>query len=495
MMTGQSDLRVGSAIFEGLLRYNPTNAAPVPGLAESWMVSPDGRTYAFRLRDNLRWSTGEPLTAEDVVYSWRRLLDPRTGSPYAGVLFYVDNGEAYHTGLVKDPELLGVRALDAQQVQVRLVEPTPFFLNLCAFPTLAVVPRQAIERHGDRWLLVHPVPSSGAYELVSWRLNDRIRLRRNPRYWDTASTRSEVVDLLPCVNASTALNLYETGAADIVWDKNLVPADLLDVLLKRPDFHVHPSLGTYFIRFNVTRKPFDDPRVRQAFAMATDKRRIVEKITRGGESVARSYTPPHVSGYEPPVGLDRDPETARRLLAEAGFPNGRGFPAFDYLFDTTSRLQEQIAIELQAMWQAELGVRAELRKLEWKAYLVAQSRLDYDLCRSSWIADYDDPSTFLDMFMSHNGNNRTGWAHPAYDALLREANAELDPLRRRQVLRAAETLLVQEEAPILPLYFYNGLSYYDSNRIEGIFSNPLAEHPIRAIARRAPETAPGANVR
>ena len=486
LMTGQADLRIGLAVFEGLTRFNPTNAAPTPGLAERWEVSPDGLTYTFHLRSDAVWSTGEPITADDVVYSWRRVLNPATASEYAGLLFYMKNGEAFNAGAIRDPAQVGVSALDARTVRVELQNPTPFFLDLCGTPTLAVMPRRAIEQHVDRWLSARPVPASGAYCLEAWRVNDRIRLRKNPRYWDAANTRSEIVDLLPCANANTALNLYTSGAVDVVWDKNLVPAELLDVLLQRPDFHSYPMLGTYFLRFNVTRAPFHDRRVRMAFALAVDKRRIVDKITRGGERIASAYTPPGVPGYEPPAGLPLDPGRARDLLARAGFPGGRGFPACDYLCDTTSRLHEQIAIELQAMWERELGIRVTLRKMEWKTFLVAQRDLAYDLCRSSWIGDYNDPNTFLDMFMSRNGNNRTGWKHEPYDRLLREANAQLDPAGRLAFLREAETLLVREEVPIVPLYFYAGLEYYNADRIHGIFANVRAEHPLRAIWKSAP---------
>src|SRR5256886_6718426 len=297
LLTGQADGRVALELFEGLTRYDPTNAAPIPGLAESWEISPDGRVYTFHLRPNALWSSGEPITARDFVYSWLRVLNPGTASEYAGALFYLKNGEEYCSGNLKDASQVGVKAMDDHTLRVELKNPTHFFRDLCALQTLRVVPRQAIEKHGDRWLMMRPVPCSGAYELVEWRVNDRIRLRKNPRYWDAKHTRSEIVDLLPCASANTALNLYETGAADVVWDKNLVPVELLDVLLKRPDFHSFSYLGTYFIRFNVTRKPFDDPRVRQALALVIDKRRIVEKFTKGGERAASSYTPPGIPGY------------------------------------------------------------------------------------------------------------------------------------------------------------------------------------------------------
>jgi len=437
VVTGEADGRVALELFGGLTRYDPTNAAPVPDLAEAWEISQDGKVYSFHLRANAVWSTGEPITADDFVYSWRRVLDPATACEYAGQLFYLKNGEAYNAGRIKDPSQVGVKALDDHLLRVELIHPTAFFINLCTYVTLRVVPRQAIAKHGDRWLTTQPVPCSGPYRLVSWRINDRIRLQKNARYWDAANTRSETVDLLPCISANTALNLYETDAVDIVWDKNLVPVELLDILLKRPDFHSFPYLGTYFIRFNVTRKPFDDPRVRKALALTLDKKRIVEKITQGGEQVASSYTPRGIPGYDAPEGLGYDPVLARQLLGQAGFPGGRGFPSFVYLCDTTSRLHEQIAIELQNMWQRELGIQLEIRRMEWKTYLRAQAELDYDVCRSSWIGDYNDANTFLDMFMSNNGNNRTGWKNDRYDALLREANAQLDPARRAQQLQQA----------------------------------------------------------
>ena len=481
VITGQADGRVVLSLFEGLTRYNPTNAAALPGLAERWDVSADGRAYTFHLRPALAWSTGEPLTAHDFEYSWRRILDPGVACEYAGLLFYVKNGEAFAAGALDDPAQLGFRAVDDTTFQVELAHPTPFFLELCAFPTLAAVPRQAIEKHGDRWLTAHSVPVSGSYELVSWRINDRIRLRKNRRYWDAANTRTGLVDLLPCVNANTALNLYCTGEADIVWDKNLVPAELLDVLLRRPDFHTFPYLGTYFIRFNVKKGPLADPRVRKAFALVIDKERIVERITRGGEKVADAHTPRILPGYSPPEGLGYNPPEASRLLADAGFPGGDGFPSMRFLLDTTSKLHEQIAVELQQMWKEGLGVHVELRKLEWKAYLRAQSELDYDLSRSSWIGDYNDPSTFLDMFMSNNGNNRTGWESAEYDELMHKANSELDVSTREGMLQAAETILIRKEVPVIPLYTYVGMEYFDATKIHGIHPNIRGEHPLRTI--------------
>jgi oligopeptide transport system substrate-binding protein len=352
---------------------------------------------------------------------------------------------------------------------------------------VGVVPQQTIERLGDHWLMAKPLPVSGPYELGYWRLNDKIRLKKNPRYWDATNTQSQIIDLLPVGSPNPALDLYESGQADIVWDKEDVPGQLLDVLIRRPDFHVFSYLGDYFIRFNVTRKPFDDPRVRQALALAIDKDRIVKKITRAGEQPASHLVPDGTANYTPPEGLGYNPARARKLLAEAGYPGGRGFPRFDYVFSAPGgggdKIHENIAVELQQMWRDELGVEMNLRPLEAKIFYGAQARLDFDLSRSSWIGDYDDANTFLEMFTSDDGNNRTGWKNPRFDALIREANRQTNLVERARLFQQAETILVKDEVPIIPLYFYVGINYFDTNRIRGVYENILDDHPLQAIRK------------
>jgi oligopeptide transport system substrate-binding protein len=365
-----------------------------------------------------------------------------------------------------------------------------FFLDLCCFPALAIVPQQAIAKHGDRWVTTLPLPSSGPYELVAWRLNDRIRLRKNPRYWAAERTRSETIDLLPTGSPNTALNLYETGAADVIWDKDLVPMELMDTLRHRPDCHKFDFLGTLFYRFNVTRRPLMDPRVRQAFALATDRQRIVSKLTFGGEKPTSHFVPDGVPNYQPPDGLSFDPAQARRLLAEAGYPDGKGFPRLQYTYYASagggSQMQGKIAIELQQMWKAALGVEIGLRQIERKIFYNAQSRLDYDLCASSWVGDYNDANTFLDMFMSESGNNRTGWRNTQYDALIQTANRSADTPVRADLFRKAETLLISEEVPIVPIYFYAGFMMFRDQEIRGIYPNLLDEHPLQDVWKISP---------
>jgi oligopeptide transport system substrate-binding protein len=396
------------------------------------------------------------------------------------------NAEAFNKGRIKDPSLVGVRAPDKFTVRVELNHPTSFFLDICAMPLTYIVPRQAIEKYGDRWLMKRPLPVSGPYELVYWRLNDKVRLKKNPRYWDAAHTQSETIDILPVGSANVALDLYEAGQADIVWDAQLIPAHLLDILLKRPDFHTFNYLGTYFVRFNVTQKPFDDPRVRKAFAQATDKERIVKKITKGGEIPASHLVPNGTANYQSPDGLGYDPASARQLLAEAGYPGGRGFPRVEYLFNAPAsgeKIHENVAVELQQMWRDQLGVELDLRQVEAKTFWGMQTRLEYQISRSSWIGDYNDANTFLGMFTSNDGNNRTGWKNPEYDSLIEKANEQTDLTEREKLFQQAESILVRDETPIIPLYFYVGINYFDTNKIRGIYENILDEHPLQTLQK------------
>ncbi len=486
LATGVEDLRVLPGLFEGLARYDPASGRAIAGLAEKWEISADGRVYTFHLRDKLFWSPGQPITAEDVVYSWRRVLDPSTASEYAGQLYYLKNAESYNNGSLKDPAQVGVHALDARTVRVELNNPTPFFLDLCAFQTLAVVPRQVIARYGGQWMRASPLPTSGPYLLDSWRLNYKIRLRKNPFYWDAANTKSEVIDYLSVSAPNTALNLYQAGQADVIWDVATIPNELLPELKKRADYHTFPTLGTYFFRFNTTQKPFHDARVRRALALAIDKQRLVARFLHNGETVASHLVPDGAANYQPVAGLGYDPPLARRLLAEAGFPGGQGFPRFHYLIDASGgggRIHEQLAVELQHMWEAQLGVHVELVQMEKKVYLAAQNRLDYDLARSTWIGDYNDPNTFLDLFRSNNGNNRTGWKNDRYDNLISQANRQTDAATRTALLQQAETILVRDELPIVPLYFYAGFLYFNPARIKGIYPNIIDDHPPNYISK------------
>ncbi len=514
ILTGQGDGRVAAALFEGFTRFDPKDGRAIPGLAESWEISPDAKRYTFHLRTNLQWSTGQPITADDFVWSWNHAVLPETGADYAGFFFYVRHGQAWVTATNRAHlPPLGIHAITPYSVEVELENPTPFFPELCAMRVMCVVPRFWMEQHGDQWIRTAPVPCSGAYQLEYWRPNDRIRLRKNPRYWDASNVQMEIVDMLPGDSATTAVNLFLTGAVDFIADKNSIPTELYDRLADDPRFLRFPYLGNYFMRFNTTRGPFKDPRVRKAIALVIDKRRLVDRITRLGETPASGLVPPGVPGYAAPPGagqnaldawnsganpvecekayqtaLAANVDLARQLLVQAGYPQGRGFPSFTYMFNAGggggARMHEQIGVEVQSMLKSQLGLSMELRPVEWKTYLTDMSRLNYDMIRGSWIGDYADPTTFLDCFTADNGNNRTGWRNAQYDGWLAKAAATSAIGDRRKLLQQAESLLVAEEVPIIPLYYYNGMMAFDPKKFHGIYPTLTDEHPLWAISRR-----------
>ena len=482
IITGQPEGRVVNALFEGLCAYDE-NGQAVPGVAERWEVSPDGKTYSFHLRPDAKWSDGSPLTAEDFVASWKRTLTPSTGSQYNYQLYPIKHAQAFAEGKLTDFGQVGVHAADPHTLVVELENPTPYFIQLCAFPTLHPLPVSLIEKLGDDWVKPGNLVGNGAYALESWRINDKIRLRKNPHYWDRANVALETIDVLPISDANVAFNFYASGLADLLMDKGLAPPALLEDLKKREDFHAAPFLGIYFLRYNCSKGPFTDERVRRAFSLAVDKTRIVEKITRAGELAAPGFVPPGIPGYEGTPGLAFDPAEAKRLLAEAGYPDGKGFPNASYLY-SKSELNEAIAVELQSMWRETLGVNVNLARQEWKVYLNSLSLLDYDIARSSWVGDYPDPNTFLDMFLTGGGNNRTGWSSADYDRLIAVAACELNPAQRFAILRQAEDLLVQKAVPVCPIYYYVGIQLYDPEKLGGIKANVLDEHPLRRIYRK-----------
>lgn len=476
--TDQVSMRISESLFEGLCRN--TGGKPEPAVAERWEVSEDKKRYVFFLRANAVWSNGDPVTAQDFVRSWERVLNPKTASDYAPQLFPLVNAKAYNESKITDFTQVGVKALDARTLECVLENPIPYWIDLCAFLTLAPVHGPTLEKYGDAWIKPGNLIGNGPYVLESWRIDDHIRLRKSPNYWGAQGVRMQTVDVLPISEANTALNYFLTDQADLLMDKGMVQPSLAPKLKEQDYFHTGPFLGTWFIRVNTKKPPFDNPKVRLAFAYAVDRKRIVEKITQFGEPQAFSLTPPGTGqNYTPPPGPGYDPEKARALLAEAGYPGGRGFPRVEYLH-LPMLVEQNIAVELQAMWQKTLGVTVNLDKKEQKIWLSAMRELSYDLCRSSWVGDYNDPNTFLEMFTIGNGNNRTGWESPAYDQFIAQAAAEADPAKRNGIFAEAEKLLISEATPIIPVYHYVGIQFRRSN-LKGVQANLIDNHPFRAM--------------
>ena len=482
VITGQPEGRIVNALFEGLTTFD-ASARPGPGMAESWTISDDKRVYTFKIRAEAKWSDGRPLTAQDFVNSWHRTLSPETAASYNYQLFYIKNAQPFAEGKITDFNEVGVKALNERTLEVTLESPTSFFLDLCATPPLAPVPLKTIEKFGDNWVKPGQIVTNGAYQLEAWRINDKIRLKKNSYYWNAKNVDLEMIDALPISKATVAFNFYASGLADLIMDKNLTPNSLMEELKKRPDFHVSPVLSIYFLRFNCTKPPFNDVRVRRAFSQAIDKKLIVQKITRAGELPATSFVPPGLSGYVSPTAEPYDVEAARKLLAEAGFAKGDGFPFTSFLYNESDQ-NESIAVELESMWRKNLEVEINLARQEWKVYLNSLSTFDYGVARSSWVGDYPDANTFLDMFVTGNGNNRTGWSDPNYDRLIAEAARETDPGRRFEILKKAENILINEQVPVCPLYYFVGIQLFDPAKWGGIEPNVLDEHPLKAIHRK-----------
>lgn len=480
IVTDQVSMRVASALFEGLCRNNE-EGKPEPGVAERWEESPDKKTYTFHLRADAKWSNGDAVTARDFVYSWRRVLEPATAADYATQLYILRGARAFNEGTNSDFGAVGVRAIDERTLEVVLENPTPYFIDLCAFPTLAPVHEATLTAHKSAWVKPQNVVGNGPYLLNEWLLDDRIELKKSPGYWDAANVKMRTIDVLPISDPNTALNYFLTGQADLLADKATVPVSLASKLCQQPWFHTGPFLGTWFIRFNVTKPPFNDPRVRHALSLAIDKKRITEKITQLGERTAFALVPPGAgAGYQPPKGDDFDPQKARELLAQAGFPEGRGFPLMEYLH-ITPLVEQNIAVELQAMWEENLHIKVSLAKQEQKMWLASMRDLSYQTMRSSWVGDYNDPNTFLEMFTTGNGNNRTGWASAEYDKLIAEAAREPDVRKRNAIFHRAETMLIVDEAVILPVYYYVGVQFAHKDKLGGVQTNLIDDHPFRCM--------------
>lgn len=479
IVTGQSDGRLVSDLFEGLIRFNRLGQVE-PGVASSWDISPNQCTYTFHLRPEARWSDGKEVTASDFVASWQRMLLPETAAPYSDQLFIIRGAEDF--ALEKAPfSGVEMRALNDQTLQVTLVHPTAYFLQLCALWSFFPVRIDLIDHYGDDWIKPEHMISNGPYILSQWRINDKIVLKKNPFYWDASHVALRIIDILPISQANVAYNFYAARQADLIMDRPSVV--LLDELKKKEDFHISPYLGIRFIRFNCSRAPFNDPRVRQAFALVIDRHRLTEKITRAGELAAESFVPTGIPGYEPTKGLGYHPDLARKLLAQAGYPGGKNFPLTNYLY-SEDEMNEGLAVELQSMWRKELGISILLERREWKVYLGSMNQLDYGMAISNWIGDYADPNTFLDLFVSGGGNNRTGWSFKSYDHILHEASLEKNPKKRLTLLHDAEEILVCKKVPITPLFFDLGIQIYHPKELGGIEPNLLDIHQLSQMYRK-----------
>ena len=457
--TGTPEHNIQTAIFEGLVIQDPETLQPKPGVADSWNVSDDGKTYHFHIRANARWSNGDKLVAQDFVDTWRRGLMPALANQWASYLFVIENAEAFYRGDIKEFEKVGVKALGEDVLEIRLANNTPYFLQLLNHNSMyplhikTILKFGAIDERSTQWTKAKNFVGNGPFVLTEWTPQKVVIVKKNPHYWDVANVKLKEIHFYPIQSEVSAERSYRAGQVHL-FDK--LPKEKIAHYKsnKDPAHRTFPMYGTYFYRFNTTIKPFNDIRVRKALAYSLDRESIVKNVIKGGELAAYTLTPPNPKGYTSRSQIPYDPDAARQLLAEAGYPNGAGFPKIKLLYNTLEAHQK-IAVAIQQMWKNSLGIEIQLENQEWKTFLDNQRTMNYELCRASWIGDYIDPDTFLQLFITDGGNNETGWSNAEYDQLIRRAASSNNEPERFEFFQRAEKILT-EEVPIIPLYTYVG---------------------------------------
>lgn len=467
LATDGTSINVINNIMEGLTQFSK-DFTPEPDLAESWEVSEDGKTYTFKIREGVKWTDGKPLTAGDFEYSWKRILNPETGGDYAYSLYDVENAEEYNTGKITDADMVGVRALDDRTLEVKLRRPASYFPSMLAFITTFPQRKDVIEKHGQEWTDPANIVSLGPYALTSWRHHDNIVLTENPGYWGE-KPRIKRVKLIMNENPSSALAQYEAGELDYADSKSIPPLEV-PRLKDLPDFRTTLQFRGNYIAFNVEKPPFDNPLVRKAFAASIDRDSIVSLI-QGAGITTKSWIPKNMLGYNPDIGIDFNPEQARKWLAEAGYPDGKGFPEVTFLWPDVSN-NRIIAEALQSMWKEYLGIKVELMNQEWKVYLSTINTDPPEIHRAGWGADFPDPHNFMSIFTCISGNNRTRWCNTEYDSFVEKAAEEQDPEKRKALYDRAQKVLLETDTPIAPFYISNQQNMIKPY-VKGLVPNPL----------------------
>ena len=484
LVTGVTENAIIQSMIEGLIAYHPDDdTVPYPGVAESWESNDDFTVWTFKLRDNAKWTNGDPVVASDFVYSWQRILSPALGAEYAEMLYVVENAVAFHQGEITDFSQVGVKAIDDLTLEVTLKGSTPYFLSMLKHYSFYPVNPRVVEEFGGMtnrqsgWSTVENFVGNGPFKIKEWNTNNFLEVERNPDYWDAANVGLNGIRYFPIENLNTEFTAFQGGRLHVSYE---VPADRIPRLREEGSdaLQIDPYLGSYFYRLNVTREPFNDPRVREALSLSIDRNLIVERVSQGGQTPATGFVPGGITGYPTSDAVTYDPERAKQLLAEAGYPDGEGFPAVEILINTSEN-HRKIAEAIQAMWREKLGVDIGIFNQEWKVYLDSQSSLNYDVSRSGWIADYVHPMTFLEIFTSGNGNNDTGWENAEYDSLIRRAQTARTEEQRTALMQQAEAILL-DELPVVPIYWYTRPRMIDP-RVQGWNPKLLDNRPFKNI--------------
>ncbi len=453
---GVPESNVSRDLFEGLL-ISDVEGHPTAGVAEKW-ENKDFKVWTFHLRKNAKWSDGTPVTAHDFVYSWQRLADPKTASPYASYLQYGHIANIDDVIAGKKPVTdLGVKAIDDNTFEVTLSEPVPYFYKLLVHPSVSAVPKAAIEKYGEKWTQPANIVTNGAYKLKDWVVNERIVLERNTNYWDNAKTVINQVTYLPISSEVTDVNRYRSGEIDMTY--NNMPIELFQKLKKEipKEVHVDPYLCTYYYEINNQKPPFTDVRVRTALKLALDRDIIVNKVKNQGDLPAYSYTPPYTDGAKltEPAWFKMTQEQrnaeAKKLLAEAGYTADKPL-SFSLLYNT-SDLHKKLAIAVASIWKKNLGANVTLENQEWKTFLDTRHQGTFDVARAGWCADYNEPTSFLNTMLSDSSNNTAHYKSPAFDKLIADTLKVTDEAQRTELYSKAEQQLDKDSA-IVPVYYY-----------------------------------------
>ncbi|MBK9120929.1 MAG: peptide ABC transporter substrate-binding protein [Phycisphaerales bacterium] len=519
------EIQLAAALFEGLTRLNAATFVPEAAVAEQWEVSPDRREFTFHLRPTARWSNGEPVTAEHFRFAWLRALDPKAEAAYANLFFVIDGAEAYYRSRLEDAttsalpaETVGIAVLGPHTLRITLTAPCAYFLDLTSFIAFVPLHPPTLERWAYRdgqvlrgtqhlWLRPENIVCNGAFVLHDWAFKERVWLERNPHYWDTDTIAVDTIEGTIMGDMNAALIAYRTGRVDFVRGVERTVAQALlaeQAAGRRSDFRTGERFASFFFRVNTKRPPFDNVELRKALSLALDRDAICAHVMGLGEQPAYSFVPRAaiplmersgpdggVIHYTPPEGLgagltqaERE-VLAREHLARSGLGMAVARRPIELAFAGGDAEQRLIAEAVQSMWERVLGVRVSLLQMEGKVLTTKLRNLDYDVARATWFGDYMDPSTFLELFTTHNGTNLTGWSFVAYDELIAAAAVEGDNLERFRLLAAAERILVEDALPILPLFFRQG-NYLLQPRFEGVNDNVrdlLQIHRVRPVTR------------
>ena len=475
-----------SHLFESLIRWDDDgngNAVLKPGIAESWDVSDDGLTWTFHLRD-AKWSDGKPVVAEDFVYAWNRLVNPDTGADYEYMLDMVKGYEE---------KKLEISAPDEKTFVVNLNVKCPYFEEICAFPAVMPVRKDAVEGTENWTNSPDSLISNGPYVLKEWKHNQVIEMEKNPEYYDSDSVKAEKLAFHLQDDQNAIYASYRSGDLDFI---NSVPQEEVQKLLDTKELKVLPQVGTYYVVFNTEKEPFNDARVRKAFSLVIDRDFIVRQVTGQGQEPASGYVPSGVYDVDGAEGDDfrtvggdyysikvddyeKNVEEAKKLMEEAGYKDGEGFPQVEYLYNT-SEGHKAIAEALQNMWQEKLGVQVTLQNQDWNVFLTERKQGNFNIARSGWIADYNDPMSFIDMWMTGGGNNDAQYKNPKYDDLVKAAKATSDQAERMENMHKAEDILVGEDAVVAPIYFYTN-SHMMKPNIDGLYYTPLGYYFFKGL--------------